>query len=125
MNLFAARGCVQAVVQGAVMLLRHRLQGIVSLAVLSLCAAQATAADKTGKEVVEQTCAGCHATGKDGAPKIGDAQAWLSHSKKGLTKLAESAISGIGKMPAQGVSEFLCAGRVNDSEGFRYLDLEI
>jgi hypothetical protein len=24
-----------------------------------------------------------------------------------------------------GVSEFLCAGRVNDSEGFRYLDLEI
>jgi hypothetical protein len=25
----------------------------------------------------------------------------------------------------QGVSGFLCAGRINDSEGFRYLDLEI
>jgi hypothetical protein len=26
---------------------------------------------------------------------------------------------------AMGVSEFLCARRVNDSEGFRYLDLKI
>jgi hypothetical protein len=30
-----------------------------------------------------------------------------------------------GHWTGGGVSEFLCAGRVNDSEGFRYLDLEI
>jgi len=74
----------------------------VALAVLSLVATHSLAADKTGQEVVEQTCATCHVSGKDGAPKIGDVAAWTQHSKKGLAKLAESAISGIGKMPAHG-----------------------
>jgi cytochrome c5 len=74
----------------------------VALAVLSLVAAHSLAADKTGQEVVEQTCATCHVSGKDGAPKIGEVAAWTQHSKKGLAKLAESAISGIGKMPAHG-----------------------
>jgi cytochrome c5 len=60
------------------------------------------AADKTGHEVVEQVCAGCHTTGQDGAPKIGDVTAWSQHAKKGLAKLTESAISGFGKMPAHG-----------------------
>lgn len=74
----------------------------VTLAVLSLVATHSLAADKTGQEVVEQTCATCHVSGKDGAPKIGDVAAWTQHSKKGLAKLAESAIAGIGKMPAHG-----------------------
>jgi len=74
----------------------------VALAVLSLVATHSLAADKTGQEVVEQTCATCHVSGKDGAPKIGDVAAWTQHSKKGLAKLAESAIAGIGKMPAHG-----------------------
>jgi len=74
----------------------------VALAVLSLMATHSLAAEKTGQEVVEQTCATCHVSGKDGAPKIGDVAAWTQHSKKGLAKLAESAISGIGKMPAHG-----------------------
>jgi len=65
-------------------------------------APHALAADKTGREVVEQVCAGCHATGKDGAPKLGDVAAWSKHAKKGLAKLTESAIAGFGKMPAHG-----------------------
>jgi len=60
------------------------------------------AADKTGQAVVQEVCAGCHLTGKDGAPVIGDVQGWLSHTKNGLVKLTENAISGIGKMPAHG-----------------------
>lgn len=60
------------------------------------------AAEKTGREVVEQTCVACHASGKDGAPRIGDSAAWSLHSKNGLSKLTENAISGIGKMPAHG-----------------------
>ncbi|GAB4212565.1 MAG: c-type cytochrome [Rhodoferax sp.] len=74
--------------------------------VLSLVAGtwalSAQAADKSGREVVEQVCAACHASGKDGAPKIGDVAAWTTHGKKGLAKLTESAIQGIGKMPAHG-----------------------
>lgn len=72
-----------------------------ALTSLLLCATN-TWADKTGREIVEQTCVACHINGKDGAPKIGDVPAWTQHSKKGLTKLTESAITGIGKMPAHG-----------------------
>lgn len=72
------------------------------LAVLALGISTAMAADKTGREVVEQVCAACHATGKDGAPMIGDVSAWTQHAKQGLGKLAEHAISGMGKMPAHG-----------------------
>lgn len=74
----------------------------VALAVLSLMATHSLAVERTGREVVEQTCATCHVSGKDGAPKIGDVAAWTQHSKKGLAKLTESAIAGIGKMPAHG-----------------------
>ncbi|MES2877692.1 MAG: c-type cytochrome [Pseudomonadota bacterium] len=74
----------------------------VSLITLSLGASSVLAAEKTGREVVEQVCAGCHTSGKDGAPKIGDVAAWTQRSKNGLGKLTESAIGGIGKMPAHG-----------------------
>jgi cytochrome c5 len=73
-----------------------------SLAVLALYASNTMAQERTGREVVEQTCATCHSSGKDGAPKIGDVAAWTQHTKKGLAKLTESAIAGIGKMPAHG-----------------------
>ncbi|MBA3057341.1 MAG: c-type cytochrome [Gammaproteobacteria bacterium] len=72
------------------------------LAVLMLGVSSAMAADKTGLEVVQQVCAACHATGKDGAPMIGDVGAWTQHAKQGLGKLAEHAISGLGNMPAHG-----------------------
>lgn len=72
------------------------------LAVLTWGASSAMAADKTGREVVEQVCVACHGTGKDGAPMIGDVGAWTQHAKQGLGKLAEHAISGLGKMPAHG-----------------------
>lgn len=74
----------------------------VSLMVLALGAPPVLAAEKTGRQVVEQVCAGCHTTGQDGAPKIGDVPAWTQRSKNGLAKLAENAIGGIGKMPAHG-----------------------
>jgi cytochrome c5 len=70
--------------------------------VLTVGVSSAYASDKSGHEVVEQVCSGCHATGKDGAPIIGDVAAWSQHAKKGLAKLTESAISGFGKMPAHG-----------------------
>lgn len=66
------------------------------------CLATTLAADRSGREVVETVCAGCHAEGRDGAPKIGDLAVWTQRGQGGLAKLANSAIAGTGKMPAHG-----------------------
>ena len=71
--------------------------------VLSALTAQA-AEDRTGKEVVQATCGTCHTPGKDGAPKIGDKQAWGKLASRGLTSLTQTALVGIRKMPAHGGS---------------------
>jgi len=57
---------------------------------------------RSGKEVVDAICAGCHATGVDGAPKIGDPDAWSSRASQGLSSLTAHALEGIRKMPAHG-----------------------
>jgi len=49
-------------------------------------------------------CVKCHATGENGAPKIGDKQAWLTRSEIGLGGLTQHAITGVRKMPAHGGS---------------------
>lgn len=72
------------------------------LAVLLLSAAPALAAERSGKEVVDTVCATCHASGKDGAPKLGDKAAWSQRAAKGLDKLTQNAITGVRNMPAHG-----------------------
>jgi cytochrome c5 len=72
------------------------------LLAIALSAAPAFAADRSGKEVVETVCIGCHATGKDGAPKFGDQAAWAPRAAKGMDKLTHNAITGVRNMPAHG-----------------------
>jgi cytochrome c5 len=67
--------------------------------------AQATAL--SGKEVVDAVCANCHASGANGAPKIGDAQAWKKRAAAGLSGLTAHALTGIRKMPAHGGNQNL------------------
>ncbi len=57
---------------------------------------------RTGEQVVTGTCAECHATGKGGAPKIGDRTAWIARVSPGLDVAVASAIRGHGGMPARG-----------------------
>lgn len=80
-----------------------------------LCLISATgpvgaAAERSGKEVVEAVCAKCHEKGSEGAPKIGDKQAWAARETRGIDGLTKSALNGIRKMPAHGgnavVSDF-------------------
>jgi cytochrome c5 len=73
-----------------------------SLALLATCSSQVIAAERTGKQVVDAVCISCHATGKDGAPKIGDQSAWAQRASKGLDKLTANAITGVRNMPAHG-----------------------
>lgn len=55
-----------------------------------------------GKAIYEQYCAGCHAMGGGGAPKLGDAAAWDPLLKAGITTVYTNAIQGKGGMPAKG-----------------------
>lgn len=84
--------------------LRPAVRATLLLAGLSLFAGGSVAADRSGKDVYESTCAECHATGKDLAPKFGDAKAWSKRASKGLEQMTAHAIEGVRKMPAHGGS---------------------
>ena len=58
--------------------------------------------ERSGKEVVDQVCAGCHRAGVNGAPRIGDRKAWAKRSEQGLASLTSHALSGIRNMPPHG-----------------------
>lgn len=75
---------------------------LLPLAALLCSALPAQAAERSGKEVVDTVCAACHATGKDGAPKLDDRAAWAQRAAKGLDKLTKNAIEGVRNMPAHG-----------------------
>ena len=92
---------------------RALVSAIVMLAALAAASgtAEAQRKERSGKEVVDGVCASCHATGKDKAPRIGDAKAWSARASQGLSALTEHAIKGIRKMPAHGGS-----GNVSDIE---------
>jgi len=69
--------------------------------------AGAQSGERGGKEVVEAVCAACHRTGVNGAPKMGDKEAWGKLASQGLTGLTEIALKGIRKMPAHGGNQDL------------------
>ena len=56
----------------------------------------------TGKQVFDQACFACHATGVAGAPKVGDAAAWSPRVAQGASVLLDHAINGFKGMPARG-----------------------
>lgn len=75
-----------------------------ALAVAASVAAYAGDAppSRSGQDVVNEVCAKCHATGAQGAPRIGDTAAWRSRATKGLSGLTQSALKGIRNMPPHG-----------------------
>lgn len=58
--------------------------------------------DKSGEQVVKETCAACHASGALGAPKLGDKGAWGPRLPQGYDVLVKHAVEGIRTMPARG-----------------------
>lgn len=84
---------------------KQRVTGAVLGVVLLASQAVAGQGDGlTGKQVVDAVCANCHATGVEGAPKIGDRQAWKPRAAQGLTSLTQHALQGLRKMPPHGGS---------------------
>ena len=63
---------------------------------------KAPPAERTGEQIVQAKCINCHKTGVNGAPKIGDRDAWIPRVKQGLDVVVRSAIKGHGGMPPRG-----------------------
>ena len=59
-------------------------------------------AERSGEEIYNSKCAGCHNSGVMGAPKYAALADWTSRIDLGLEKLTASAIAGKGGMPARG-----------------------
>jgi cytochrome c5 len=71
----------------------------------ALSAPKATAAadvPATGEAAFNKVCSACHATGVNGAPKVGDHAAWGPRIAQGKETLYKSAIGGKGAMPPKG-----------------------
>jgi len=92
--------------RSVVQISNFRLFGLALALALSGTSLQAAAqnAERSGKEVVEGTCANCHATGANGAPKIGDHAAWSKLSSQSLSSLTAVVLKGIRQMPPHGAN---------------------
>jgi cytochrome c5 len=55
-----------------------------------------------GQDAYERVCAGCHQDGLNGAPAVGDREAWAARSSLWVGVLEEHAKSGYLAMPARG-----------------------
>jgi len=83
-------------------------------------AVRAQAAERTGKQVVEEQCIKCHGTGEKGAPRIGDRAAWTPRLKQGMDALALKAIRGHDGMPARGNRADLTDGEIKSAINYMF-----
>ena len=60
------------------------------------------AAERSGEQVVKSQCVKCHEKGLNGAPRVGDRNAWTPRLKDGVDQAVRSAIRGHGGMPPRG-----------------------
>jgi cytochrome c5 len=73
-----------------------------AICLLCLCSPSLAQEARGGKQIVESVCVKCHGTGVNGAPKIGDRDAWIPRLAKGLEELQKRAIRGHDGMPSRG-----------------------
>ena len=59
-------------------------------------------AARSGEEIYNTNCQGCHSSGVMGSPKYASLEDWAPRIDLGLEKLTLSAIAGKGGMPARG-----------------------
>ncbi len=65
-------------------------------------AADVATTDMSGADAYMAQCAGCHETGLQGAPVVGDKAYWESRSKLWQSVLVDHAKTGYLEMPARG-----------------------
>ena len=65
-------------------------------------ASAAAAVPTTGEQAYKEVCSACHATGVNGAPKVGDKAAWAPRIAQGMQTMYAHDIAGKGLMPPKG-----------------------
>lgn len=78
------------------------LAALVVAAVATAGAQQAGAIPQNGKDAYLRGCASCHASGVNGAPKVGEHAQWGMLIGMGKRTLYRFTIQGRGAMPARG-----------------------
>jgi cytochrome c5 len=78
------------------------MNNIKPLAVVEIATDSGPKVEKSGEEIVNQSCAACHGTGMMESPKLGDSGAWSTRIAQGFEMLTKHAIEGIRMMPARG-----------------------
>jgi cytochrome c5 len=73
-----------------------------ALAIVTAGGASAADVPITGEQAFTKVCSACHATGVNGAPKMGDHAAWGPRIALGKETLYKDAIAGKGNMPPKG-----------------------
>lgn len=59
----------------------------------------------SGKQIYENICSDCHATGEARSPRFGSKSAWAPRYAKGFNVLYEHAINGFNFMPPKGTCD--------------------
>ena len=57
--------------------------------------AAASSGPRSGEDVYNAACMACHSTGAGGAPKLGDAAAWVDRIAKGVDTLYDIGVNGL------------------------------
>ena len=76
----------------------------------------AAGAARSGKEIVEATCAACHVAGVLNAPKIGVKADWKGRGS--LAALTNSAAKGKGAMPPKGGDSSLSDSELKEAVAY-------
>lgn len=76
--------------------------GNVYLAGAAAPVVEAPKGPRSGQDVYQVSCFGCHGTGAAGAPKKGDAAAWQPRLAQGADVLFNHALKGFNAMPPKG-----------------------
>lgn len=71
-----------------------------------VAAVTVTSGGRSGEDVYQASCFGCHGIGAAGAPMTGDAAAWGPRAAQGMATLLDHAVNGFtgdkGMMPPRG-----------------------
>ena len=74
---------------------------------------------RSGKQVYDESCAGCHASGVLQAPKLGDKADWRKREQQGFKVLLTHALKGFKNMPAKGGNPAIKNEEIEDA--IRYM----
>lgn len=71
-----------------------------------------------GAEIYDEVCDKCHKMGVDGAPELGDVEAWRPRVAKGSEVLFDHVLNGFNKMPARGRCGFCSDAQLRQAMDF-------